>query len=419
MRWLGSLALKSLWSRRGAVLLTVLTIGLSVTLLLGVERIRAEARQGFASTVSGTDLIVGARAGPVSLLLYSVFHIGDPTNDLSWDTYDEIRKWPEVAWTVPLSLGDSHRGHRVVGTTADFFAHYRYGNRNKLSFAAGTPFRAVHDAVIGAEVADNLTYGLGSTLVLTHGIGAAGISDHADQPFVVTGILSRTGTPVDRSVLIDLRGIEAIHRGWQSGARTPMPHVPSDRIDEYLKPRSITAFLVGLNTRAATFALQREINAHSPEPLTAVLPGVALQQLWRLIGPAERALTAISVFVVLVGIAGMITVLLATLGERRREMAVLRAIGARPGHIFGMLILEATWLSAVGAVVGVVGLTVLVWFGRSLVLERWGLQVSGVLPTSTEWLMLGAALACGVAAGALPAWLAYRRTLADGLEQRV
>ena len=120
MRRLGSLALKSLWSRRGAVLLTVLTIGLSVTLLLGVERIRAEARQGFASTVSGTDLIVGARAGPVSLLLYSVFHIGDPTNDLSWDTYDEIRKWPEVAWTVPLSLGDSHRGHRVVGTTADF-----------------------------------------------------------------------------------------------------------------------------------------------------------------------------------------------------------------------------------------------------------------------------------------------------------
>ena len=273
--------------------------------------------------------------------------------------------------------------------------------------------------MIGADVADSLAYGLGSTLVLTHGIGAAGISDHADQPFVVTGILSRTGTPVDRSVLIDLRGIEAIHRGWQSGARTPMPHVPSDRIDEYLKPRSITAFLVGLNTRAATFALQREINAHSPEPLTAVLPGVALQQLWRLIGPAERALTAISVFVVLVGIAGMITVLLATLGERRREMAVLRAIGARPGHIFGMLILEATWLSAAGAVVGVVGLTVLVWLGRSLVLERWGLQVSGVLPTNTEWLMLGAALACGVAAGALPAWLAYRRTLADGLEQRV
>lgn len=420
MKSLSALALKSLWSRRSPALLTVVTIGLSITLLLGVQRVRTEARQGFASTVAGTDLIVGARAGPVNLLLYSVFHLGDPTNNLSWETYDEIRSWPEVAWTVPLSLGDSHRGHRVVGTTTDFFVHYQYGNRQNLSFNAGAPFTDVHDAVIGADVADVLSYGLGSAIVLTHGTGAAGISDHTDQPFIVTGILDRTGTPVDRSVLVDLRGIEAIHLGWQTGIRLPSGRNPAAGAGEAdLTPKSITAFLVGLQTRTAAFAVQREINESTREPLTAVLPGVALQQLWRLVGPAERALTLIGAFVVLVGIAGMVTVLLATLQQRRREMAVLRAIGARPRHVFCLLILESTWLSTAGALVGAMGLYLLIWAGRPIALTRWGLHLSMSPPTSAEWMMLGIAIASGVVAGVLPAWLAYRRTLADGLEQRL
>lgn len=412
---LAVLALRSLWSRRVSALLTAITIGLSVTLLLGVQRIRSEARQSFASTISGTDLIVGARSGQVNLLLYSVFHLGDATNDISWSTYDEIRSRPEIAWTVPLSLGDSHRGHRVVGTTADFFSRYQHGNRTNLAFIAGGPFNNVHDAVIGADVADNLSYGLGSTLVLTHGTGAAGISDHDDQPFVVTGILARSGTPVDRSVLIDLRGIEAIHLGWQSGTRLAGRHPAHQAAD--LVPRTITAFLVGLNRRSAVFALQRDINDYTREPLTAVLPGVALQQLWRLVAPAEHALMFIGTFVVLVGTAGMMTVLLATLQQRRREIAILRAIGARPRHVFGLLILESVWLSGAGALTGASGLYLALCIGRATALERWGLHLSLRLPDTMEWTMLAVTVASGVLAGIVPAGLAYRQALADGLEQ--
>src|SRR5215468_8728951 len=134
------LALKSLRNRRLTAALTVLSIALAMVLLLGVERIRSEARESFASTISGTDLIVGARSSPVHLLLYSVFRIGNPTNNVRWESFETIAARPEVAWAIPISLGDSHRGFRVLGTTPAYFEHFRYGRGRKLELASGKPF---------------------------------------------------------------------------------------------------------------------------------------------------------------------------------------------------------------------------------------------------------------------------------------
>ncbi len=156
-----TLALKSLLNRRFTALLTLLSIALSVALLLGVERVRSETRASFSSTISGTDLIVGARSGPVQLLLYSVFRIGNATNNISWQSYQDIAAHPKVAWTVPISLGDSHRGFRVLGTTPGYFDHYRYARDRRLEFAAGARFDDLFDAVLGAEVADALGYRTG------------------------------------------------------------------------------------------------------------------------------------------------------------------------------------------------------------------------------------------------------------------
>ena len=163
------LAIKSLRNRKFTSALTVLSIALAVVLLLGVERIRQEARESFASTISGTDLIVGARSSPVHLLLYSVFRIGNATNNVRWDTYRALASRPEVAWTIPLSLGDSHRGFRVLGTTPDYFTHFRYARDRKLELVQGVPFTEAHDAVLGAEVADALGYHLGQSIVIAHG----------------------------------------------------------------------------------------------------------------------------------------------------------------------------------------------------------------------------------------------------------
>ena len=155
------LALQSLRNRALTASLTVLAIAFSVMLLLGVEKVRTGARQSFADTISGTDLIVGARSGSIQLLLYSVFRIGNATNNVTWKSYEDIAKRPEVAWIVPLSLGDSHHGFRVLGTTADYFQRYKYRHGQSLTFASGGPFKDLFDAVIGADVATALGYKVG------------------------------------------------------------------------------------------------------------------------------------------------------------------------------------------------------------------------------------------------------------------
>ncbi|MDV3434498.1 FtsX-like permease family protein [Stenotrophomonas sp. C2852] len=410
------LAWASLRSRALSVGLTVLVITLSVVLLLGVERVRTQAHEGFASTVSGTDLIVGARSGPVNLLLYSVFHIGDPTNNVSWQSYQELSALPQVKWAVPLSLGDSWRGYRVVGTSGGYFEHYRYGAGHALAFADGRPFDDLYDVVIGAEVAQAQRVGLGDEIVLAHGTGAVTLATHADKPFRVAGILQRTGTPVDSSLLVSLPAIEAIHVDWRSGVQLRSQRVSAEQARHLdLTPTSITAFMLGLNSRIATFSVQRRINEYPDEAMLAILPGVTLQQLWQSLGTAERALQLISAMVVLLGMVSLVALLVSTLQERRREMAILRATGARPGYIAGLLVVEAMATSAVACVLALSLLVAASIAGRGWVLATFGLSITHVWPDGRELAWVAGVLAVSAVAGLVPALLAYRRTLADGL----
>ena len=416
MKAILGLAWASLLNRRGTAALTVFAIAASVALLLGVEKVRTEARASFASTISGTDLIVGARSGATQLLLYSVFRIGNATNNISWRSYQRIAKNPNVAWTIPLSLGDSHRGYRVVGTSKAFFDHYRYGRKQNLAFAQGKPFDDLFDAVIGADVAEELDYAVGDPMVVAHGLGAEGFREHDDRPFRVAGILARTGTPVDRAVHVSLEGIEAIHVDWQGGSRIPGMKTGEDRLREMdLTPRQVTAVLVGLKSRFATFDLQRQINEDRREPLLAILPGVALQELWDLMSTAETALGAISVMVVTTGLLGMLIMLLAGLGERRREMAILRSVGARPAHVFGLLTSEALLLTITGTLLGVLLLYVGLVIAQPIASAEFGLHLTVAPPTGRDFMLLGLVILGGLFAGSIPAWRASRQSLADGL----
>jgi putative ABC transport system permease protein len=408
------LAWKSLANRRFTAALTVLSIALSVTLLIGVERVRQEARASFANTISGTDLIVGARGGTVQLLLYSVFRIGNATNNISWRSYQDLAAHPKVAWTVPLSLGDSHRGFRVLGTTPAYFEHYRYARDRGLVLASGRVFEDTYDAVLGSEVAEALGYELGSSIVIAHGAGDVSFAQHDDHPFRVVGILEPTGTPVDRTVHVDLAGIEAIHADWPGGAGRVAEGGGLD-----LTPRAITAALVGLKSRIATFEVQRHVNEYAPEPLLAILPGVALSELWGLMGVAENALLVVSAFVVVVGLVGMLTALLTSLEGRRREMAILRSVGARPAHVFVLILGEAAFLSLIGVALGVGLLYGLLFLTQPLVESRLGLHLALSGPGGYELGLLGGVLGAALLAGAIPAYRAYRLSLSDGLTIRV
>lgn len=415
------LAIQSLANRRFSALLTVIAIALSVTLLLAVERVRTEARSSFTSTVSGTDLIVGARSGSVQLLLYSVFRIGNATNNIRWDSFQQISQQPQVKWAIPLSLGDSHRGFRVLGTSQAYFDHYQFGRDRSLSFSQGQPFADLYDAVLGADVARELEYQLGTEMVLAHGAGAVSFVNHADKPFKVVGILAKTGTPVDRTIHVSLQGIEALHVDWQQGmpARGDGQISAEQAREPDLTPHAITAFMLGLNRRIDTFALQRQINEFSGEPLLAILPGVALQELWSLLSVAEKALLLVSVFVVLTGLVGMLTAILSGLNERRREMAVLRSVGARPLHIFSLLLLEAVSLTLAGIALGLGLLYAGIAVTAPWLEQQYGLLMPLSWPTRSELTLLACIVAASVLMGCIPAWRAYRQALLDGLSIRL
>ena len=416
MSGLIGLAWASLKNRRATVLLTVMTLGLSVLLLLGIERVRHEARDAFLRSVAGTDLIVGARAHPVQLLLYSVFRLGEPTANLQWDTYEKLKALPPVAWTVPISLGDSHRGYRVVGTTGEYFERMGFGDQRGLAFRDGRAFEALHDAVIGADVADTLGYAPGAEIVLAHGTARVATQQHDDQPFTVVGVLARTGTAIDQGVFVSLEAIEAIHLNWRGGmpigrARVDVASIPPER----LQPKSITAVFVGLESRTATFQVQRVVNEYRAEPLTAILPGVALTQLWALMGGVERALLAAAGAAVLAALMVLLTTILATLNERRREMALLRAVGAGPRHVFGLLLAEAALLTGAGLALGVVLLEGALWLLGPWLEARFGVFLSPGLPTVREAVVLGFIWAGGILLGLVPAAVAYLRSLQDGV----
>lgn len=415
------LARQSLWSRRGTAWLTLCSLIISLSLLLGIDHLRLEAKRSFTSTVAGTDLIVGARSGQLNLLLYTVFRIGNATNNISYAHYEQISKHPQVRWAIPLALGDSHRGFRVLGTNTDYFRYFRYGEQQSLQLAAGREFSTVYETVLGADVAKKLGYQLGQEIVLSHGVGKVSFSQHKDQPFTVVGILAPTGTPVDQSVHVSLTGIEAIHQGWQNGA--PAMRKAKTVLTEAelaaLQPTVLTGALLGLKSKVATFAVQRQINEFKAEPLTAILPGAALAELWQMLVLVENLLLVITALVLLAALIGLTTTLLAAQRERARELAILRAIGARPWQLFLLIELEVLLLT----VTSIAGAFLLLT-GSLAALQPWLSSQYGLVISLLAWHQhtaagLGLVLALALLLGAIPAVQAYRQSLNQGLQVRL
>ena len=537
------LALKSLRNRAFSTSLTVGSIALSVALLIGVENVREGMRESFSNTISQTDLIVGTKGGTIQLLLYSVFGMGAPTENVSWDAYQRWAEHPAVAWTIPYGLGDSHRGFRVIGTNEDFYRHYRYRGGQAIALAEGRPNAELFDLTLGADVAAELNYTIGDEVAVTHGIGEVGFLTHDHMPFTVVGVLDKTFTPVDRAMYVTLEGMEAIH--WEDGAppaegdehvhdedghaheedehaheeeehahEDEAEHAHDDEADAHdeaaahddgevhddeahahdeaaahddgeahdegqeaahdeaahahddeevheegevhddeehahdeeqeaahdeaahahddeahahnldisideVQVTQVTSFFVGTTDRRDVLNLQREINDFEDEPMMAVLPGVALNEMWQGLGYAETGLRLVTIFVVLVGLLGMVVSLYTSLNERRREMAILRAVGAGPKRIVSLLVLESLCLASAGAVLGLGLVYALLSVAQPLVEAQVGLFIPISPPGPVEWLFLGAVVTAGFLMGFVPALKAYRTALHDGLAVRV
>jgi putative ABC transport system permease protein len=453
-----SIAWRSAWHRRFGLGLVLVSVALSCFLLLAVERLRHDLRDSFSQAVSGTDLIVGPRSGSVQLLLYSVFRIGQASHNIRWESVQALQRDPAVAWVLPISLGDSHRGFPVVATTPAYFEHFRHGRREPLHLAQGPALRRrAAGAVRGgagrrgwprggvtawasgccwrtapARSSPTPTTNTPSrwwacwrapvrrwTARCTSGwrrwrrctraadpaaSGCRGLPGTAGMPGMAG--LTGFGQPAEAPGAASGPASGAMS---SPGSEAALPNL------EALTPRSVTAALVGLKRRSAVFSAQRRIADYRGEPLLAILPGVALDELWVAVDFGERALLATGALVALVSLAGLVAVIVTGLEQRRHELAVLRSVGARPRQIAALLLLEGSGLTAVGALLGTAAALACAHLAGPWVQSQWGLTLSTAWPSPEEWTLLAAVVTAGSIASLLPGWRAYRVSLADGL----
>ena len=412
------LTFNSLYARLLTVSMTVFAISLSLMLYMSVEKLRTSAYTSFTDTISQTDLIVGARTSSVQLLLYSVFRIGNATNNITWESYEDVINKKEVAWSVPISLGDSHKGFRVMGTNSEFFKRYKFRGGQSIELEQGNNLDDLYDVIIGAGVAEKLNYSVGTPLIVSHGLQS--FSDHDDQPFKVSGILAKTGTPVDNTVIVSLEAIEAIHVDWSTGAKIPGQITPVEEIRQMdLSPKNITAALIGVNSKLQIFQLQRWINEYPEESLSSILPGVALQELWRIVGVVENLLLGISVTVIFTTLIGMTAIIFSSLNERRREMAIWRAMGASPKVVIGLLMLEAFIISVMSIIVSTVMLFLTLYVLQPWIDNTYGILVNiEMLAVKDIYIFMLFIIAASLVS-LIPAIRAYWFSINDGMTIKI
>ena len=413
------IAKKSLMNRKLTSFLCLFSITLSVALFLGVEKVKDGAENGFTNTISKTDLIVGSKAGPVQLLLYTVFHLGSPTNNITMESYNKIKANPLVKWTIPISLGDSYRGHRVVATDENYYKHYRYQGDKKVELKEGRIPTEIWDVTIGSEIAKKFGFNLGDPIQLSHGISKESIYEHIKSPFKVQGILKPTSTPIDKAIYINLYGMEAMHKGWETGVPDTDMADKSNLKKEDLETKQITAFLLAAKNRIFTLRLRSMIDNFQDEALMAVIPGMALAELWNTIGYVEKALALVSLCVLIVGLLGIVISLYTSINERRREMAILRSLGASGAQVLTLLITEAFVLVTAGCLLGL-GLL----YGGMFILSPYLASEFSVYlpieaPSLTEIYYLAGISFGSLIIGMIPGLKAYKNSLSDGLTIKV
>ena len=402
------IVLKSLQDRKGSVLLTLMAMTISIFVILGVEHIRQQTKKSFESTLSDTDLVIGSRSGSLNLLLYSVFRIGSPTNNINWSSFKTISRDSKVEWAIPLSLGDSHKGFPVLGTNSDYFKYFRYGQKKKLEFKAGKPFAQIFDVVIGSEIAKQLKYRIGDKIILSHGMQKQSLQKHDEYPFQIVGILKPTGTPVDRTVHIQLEGMEVIHVGWQNGVQVVKNKIPKEFVNSGIEPKFITAIFVGLKSKLATFSFQRTINNFADEPLLAILPGIALSELWQMMSLLEKSLLLVASLVFVSACFGISAVLLNSIRARKEEIRLLRIIGASPPFIFALIETETLVITVAATVLATMLLTATLIGAEGYIVGNYGIQISHFMDLTSYLWVLAIVLTLTLVAGLVPGWVAYQ-----------
>lgn len=391
------LVYRSLRQHALSTVVTAASIALAAGLLMTVWVVKTQARAAFADTTSGFDAVLGARGSRLQLVLNALFHLDASPGNIPESEYEKIRRHPAVKFAVPIAVGDSHAGWRIVGTTPELFGVELPDGRSYQLEPGGRLFEpGTHEAVIGSVVAERLGWDVGSHFHPEHGLAAEGAHEH-EEDYTVVGRLQPTNTPVDRVIWIPLRGVQTMS-GHSEQASS-----------------EISAVLLQFRAPTAGMMLDRQIN-RTGGTLTLAFPvGAVVAELFNRMGWIERLLGLVAYLVALVAAASVLASIHSSMHARRRDLAILRALGARRRTLFGMVVSEAAVIGALGSVIGL-GVYVILLGGVAQVLRaQTGVALDVTFVEPVLWRVPLGLTALAALAGLVPAWAAYRTPVADNL----
>ena len=394
---LAHIVAKSLRQHMLSTIVTALGIALATGLLMAVWVVKSQSNKSFTGVAGGFDAVLGARSAKLQLVLNSIFHLEDSPGNVAWADFEEIRKHPAVMFALPVAVGDNYRGFRLVGTTTNLFTEVEISAGHKHKMSAGRAFNAgFAEAVVGSFASQQLGLKVGDKFHPYHGLLYDEKQQHAET-YVVTGILAPSNTPADRVIWIPLEGLQNM-KGHAAQAAS-----------------EISSVLVKLRSAMAGKQLDTLYNKQGTRLTFAWPVAQVISQLFEKLGWFDRVLALIAWLVALVASASILVSLYNSMNERRREIAILRALGARRADIFGAVILESSAIATIGALAGFAVYFVIVSAAAAIIRAQVGVVIN---PWAGDAVLLWAPagiIALGAFAGIVPAVKAYRTDVAENL----
>lgn len=393
---------------------TAASLALASGLVMAVFALRAQSYDAFTGGSTAFDAVLGARGSQLQLVLNTVFHLETSPGNLPWSSYEAVAADPRVKSAVPYALGDNYKGFRIVGTSERLFTDFeaKKGEPYRLQPGGRCFDPALREAVIGDFVARKTGLALGSRFQPYHGLVYQESAGHAEQ-YLVVGVLEPTGTPADRALWIPIDGVfymggHVLRGSGEAFAPDPSKEIPAES-------KEVSAVMLKLKSPQLGFSLDQEINKQGKVATLAFPIGLVMAELFDKIGWMNRVLEVVAYLVVLVAAGSILASLYNAMHERRREFAILRALGARRRTVFGAIVLEAAAIAAIGVALGFAVYAAILGGAAAIVRERTGVLIEVFAPHAVLWIAPLGIVALGALAGLLPAFKAYRTDVAENL----
>lgn len=394
--------------------ITALASALGCGLVIAVVGVREQAHDAFVGGPVGFDAVLGARGSQLQLVLNTVFHLETSPGNIPWSMYESIRKDPQVELAIPYAVGDNYQSWRIVGTTPEMFTRFEYRKGRRFQTRPGGRFfdPALREAVVGSLVAQRTDLQVGTTFYPSHGV-ASGDADRHAEDYVVVGVMEPTNSPSDRVIWIPIEGVFRMGGHVLHGEGEEYHPKPGEPIPE--EAREVSAVMLKLRTPMAGFRLDQAINRQGTEATFAWPIGKSLSELFEKLGWMDRVLALVAWLVMGVAAASILAALYNAMNERRRDFAILRALGAKRRVVFSAIVLESTAIAALGAAGGV-GLSFGLMAGAARIVRTQTGVVLDVFAFHPALALAPAAMiALGALAGIVPAVKAYRTPVAENL----